>query len=114
MQLFPSSFWGDFSLAAPCRRPPQTPPVTVIIVSHDAAFLGATVTDVLLLAHGAKQLEHHEGSFSQFRVAKPEARQPQTAHSTFLLPRRSALSSLCLEAELLNQACRHRNEDATL
>jgi len=59
--------------------PPHSPPVTVIIVSHDATFLDATITDVLLLAHGTKQLEHHEGSFSQFRVAKPEVTQPRTA-----------------------------------
>jgi elongation factor 3 len=43
-----------------------------VVVSHDAAFLDAVITDVLLLAHARRQLEHHQGSYSDFRVAKPE------------------------------------------
>jgi ATPase subunit of ABC transporter with duplicated ATPase domains len=52
--------------------------VTVLIVSHDASFLDATVTDVLLLAHGAKQLEQYEGSYSSFKATKPEVRRNDT------------------------------------
>jgi len=49
-----------------------SPPVTVVVVSHDAAFLEAVATDVLLLAHGAKKLEAHRGSYAAFKEAKPE------------------------------------------
>ena len=41
--------------------------MTVVVVSHDATFLEAVVTDVLLLAHARRQLEAFEGSYSHFR-----------------------------------------------
>ncbi len=50
----------------------QTPPMTVVVVSHDAAFLDAVVTDVVLLAHRARQLEAYEGTYSGFRRVRPE------------------------------------------
>lgn len=48
------------------------PPVTVVVVSHDADFMDQVITDVLLLAHRQRRLEHYVGSYSDFRVAKPE------------------------------------------
>ena len=40
--------------------------MTVVVVSHDASFLDLVVTDVLLLAHRSKALEHYRGSYSDF------------------------------------------------
>ena len=49
-----------------------SPPMTVVVVSHDATFLEAVVTDVLLLAHAKRQLEAYRGSYAHFRSVKPE------------------------------------------
>ena len=42
------------------------------MVSHDAAFLDAVATDVLLLAHGPRQLEAFRGRYSAFKAQRPE------------------------------------------
>ena len=47
-------------------------PFQVVVVSHDAAFLDAVATDVLLLAHGPRQLEAFRGRYSAFKAQRPE------------------------------------------
>lgn len=61
------------------QRKPASSPVyfcvalhQVVVVSHDAAFLDAVATDVLLLAHGPRQLEAFRGRYSAFKAQRPE------------------------------------------
>lgn len=46
----------------------QTWPGTILVVSHDRAFLDAVATDIVL--QRAERLEYFKGNFSQFYATK--------------------------------------------
>ena len=45
---------------------------TVIIVSHDRAFLDAVCTDIIYFHHHFKKLEYYPGDFSSFIKARDD------------------------------------------